>query len=511
MNRTRTRVTILAPAIALLLAACQGTAGGAPPASDAPSAPGTGTSGPVAISDPPVTLRLAVADASGRPSQTVVDDLVKRVATLSGGNITIVPTFEAGGPKFELGTIELLGRADADLAIVASRAWDLAGETGLQALQAPFLIDNDALADAVAGGDIGRLALDAMDTAVGLSMWPEDLRHPVAFERCGKDFRTPAGLAGATFLVQPSALGQRVFGQLGTTAYPHVGVDRNIDAHSCELHGMEVGLSNLQAVPMGEAPLLLADVTVFPKYQVLAANRASFDRLGAVQQAVLREAAAAAAAAALEARQHEPALAAAWCDAGGAIDLAGPDAQAAFREATAPVLAELEQDPAIKSQIEAITALKAATPASPGAEPCESRAIPTPVPIGSIDTTGYVGTTFPNGTFRRELIAQDLIAAGLDAEIARNNEQVLTYSFDDGRVTFRWESQGRSGGCEGTYESRGGKYVEMTTVSGDADCGVGPNSVWREEPDGISFVSLDPNFLPSDHILIDHWVWTRIK
>lgn len=93
---------------------------------------------------------------------------------------------------------------------------------------------------------------------------------------------------------------------------------------------------------------------------------------------------------------------------------AGADAQAAFREAVAPIYAELEQDPAVRRQVEAITALKAATPAPPGAEPC-------------------------------------------------------------------------------------------------VDCGVGPNSVWREEPDGISFVSLDPTFLPSDHILIDHWVWTRIK
>ena len=511
MNPTRTRVAILAPVIAMLFAACGASSGGAPPASDGPTAAGAVSPAPVAIPDPPITLRLAIAGAAGPPGQAVIDDLVQRVATLSGGKITIVPTYDAAGPRFEEGVVELLQDGDADLAIAASRAWDLHGETGLQALQAPFLIDNDALVVAVAGGEVARQALDGMDSAVGLTLWPEDLRHPVSFGRCGKDFSSPAGLVGATFLVQPSELANRVLDQLGATRYPTQGVDRNIDAAACTLHGMEAGMLNLNVVPMDAAPVMMADLTLFPKFQVLAANADAFNRLSEPQQAVLLAAAEAVGAAALEGHRVDPELAAGWCAKGGTLALAGADAQAAYRAAVEPVYAELSKDSETKGLIEAIATLKAATPASPLAAPCDATTLATPVPVDAIDTTGYVGTTFPNGTFRREIVAEDLVAAGLDPELAKRNEQVLTYIFDDGKVTFRWESARESGGCEGTYQSRDDKLVEMVTTGGDADCGVGPNSVWREEPDGISFISLDPSFLPSDHILVDRWVWTRIK
>jgi hypothetical protein len=54
-----------------------------------------------------------------------------------------------------------------------------------------------------------------------------------------------------------------------------------------------------------------------------------------------------------------------------------------------------------------------------------------------------------------------------------------------------------------------GKYLTAIGPSSQDGCGIG-HVVWREEPDGISFVYLEPDFLPSDHILLDYWVWTRI-
>ena len=96
----------------------------------------------------PVALRLAISDGIGRPSQAAVDTFIEQVATLSGGSITVEPVYDAGGDTpegFEVGVAGLVERGDIDLGIAASRAWDLAGVTSLQALQAPFLITDDAL------------------------------------------------------------------------------------------------------------------------------------------------------------------------------------------------------------------------------------------------------------------------------------------------------------------------------------------------------------------------------
>lgn len=44
----------------------------------------------------PVTLRLAVADAQGRPSEPHVLEFIEQVNTLSDGSVTIEPVWDAG-------------------------------------------------------------------------------------------------------------------------------------------------------------------------------------------------------------------------------------------------------------------------------------------------------------------------------------------------------------------------------------------------------------------------------
>ena len=84
--------------------------------------------------------------------------------------------------------------SDVDLAVVPVRTWSDAGVTSLQALQAPFLIDNDALLTAVTGDDaLVQPLLDGMQEQglVGLAVWPEGLRHPLAFEQNGAPLLSP--------------------------------------------------------------------------------------------------------------------------------------------------------------------------------------------------------------------------------------------------------------------------------------------------------------------------------
>ena len=232
------------------------------------------------------------------------------------------------------GVAGLVERGEADLALNASRAWDLEGVTSLQALQAPFLITDGALATAVATSDIAARALAGMaDKGVtGLTLWPEDLRHPFALG-AHAPFLTPDDFQGATILVQPSALSRSIITTLGGTLY--VDGDREADAAAGLLQGAESGL--LQGHTLPGHPTATGDVTFYPKFQVISANTARFD--GPDQRSSRTSCAAAAAETqrlTIAAHTSEADAAAAWCADGGTVVLAGPDGVAAFEAAAQP-------------------------------------------------------------------------------------------------------------------------------------------------------------------------------
>jgi TRAP-type C4-dicarboxylate transport system substrate-binding protein len=101
-------------------------------------------------------MRLDTYDDTGTPSTPYILEFANQVTTLSGGSLTIEPTYAAGTEQ-EVIQNELMG--GYDLGLVASRAWDTESVTSFQALQAPFLITNDALAIAVATSDNARQIL----------------------------------------------------------------------------------------------------------------------------------------------------------------------------------------------------------------------------------------------------------------------------------------------------------------------------------------------------------------
>src|SRR5215211_3349636 len=186
----------------LLLTACVPQALSTPNATSAPMA----TTAP----DKPITLRLTVSDEQGRPSEPYVLEFIEQVKALSYGNITIVPIWDAGAdttPSFEQGVVKVVTEGQYDLGLAGSRAWDSLGVTSFQALQAPFLITNDALSEAVATSDIATRMLDGLssDGAVGLALWPEDLRHPFSVIP-DKPILSPEDFEGVTVRVTPSKI-----------------------------------------------------------------------------------------------------------------------------------------------------------------------------------------------------------------------------------------------------------------------------------------------------------------
>jgi WD40 repeat protein len=308
------------------------------------------------------TLHLAVADEGGHPSEAYVLEFVKQVETLSNGDLTIEPIWDAGRDTeagFEIGVIQLVREGDAELGLAGSRAWDMDQVTSFQALQAPFLITNDALAEAVATSDIAVKMLDSLSSAgiIGLTLWPEDLRHP-ASNIPGESILSPENISGRLFRVTPSDVSMKLIEALGGELMFGNGY----------YDGAESGL--LQAASLHGSPTITGNVTFFSKYQVLFANEAAFAKLTEEQRAVLRQAAQAAQAEAIGEHPHEPESAVAWCAAKGGIALASDQQIAEFESAAQPVLDWLEQDPLNAEMITAIRDLKANTPPSPGAEVC---------------------------------------------------------------------------------------------------------------------------------------------
>ena len=149
---------------------------------------------------PAVTLRLADAEDQGRSSQPWIDEFIRKVTTDSGGSITIDPIYNAGGGNEDKpGELVVTGQlvaGDYELALEPVRAWSDAGVTSLEALEAPLLVDNDSLLTAVAGDPLVQPLLDGMKAqgVVGLSIWPDDLRHPFAWEQNGGPILTASDL-----------------------------------------------------------------------------------------------------------------------------------------------------------------------------------------------------------------------------------------------------------------------------------------------------------------------------
>ena len=415
-----------------------------------PQAGSTATSTPLEApaTAKPITLRLVVYDNRGSPSEPYVLEFIDQVKTLSGGSIVVEPTWNAGAqtsPGTEPDAIKAVLAAKYDLGLVASRGWDADNVTSFQALQAPFLINNDALAIAVATSDIAKQMLDSLSPAgaVGLTLWPEDLRHPFSVV-AGKSLLSPADFAGLKIRVPISEVSDLLIQTLGGSP---VFADSGYQ-------GAESGLSH--GVGLIGSPTATGNVTFFPLFQVLFANGASFKQLSQAQQTVLYEAAAAAQKKAIAGHPSDADNGKAWCAHGSGIVMASNDQIAAFEQAAQPVFDSIKKDPANSKWIAAIQDLKAKTAPSPGAAAC-AQANLTPTPGNAVWSIG----SLPNGVWKVVYTPNDVAQLGfLDPNAW---EGAFTVTFTDGKFSFDQQSDTANGNgtCEGTTAVIG-DHVELT-------------------------------------------------
>ena len=463
----------------------------------------------VMAADPPVTLRFAIVGGEDDGMAPYANAFIEEAARRSGGSVVLQPVWAAGGGAatgYEQGVARLLVDGSADLALTASRAWDAAGITGLEALETPFLITDDAIAAAVSTSSIADDLLAGMADggAIGLAMWNEGLQHFVNLS-CLAPVTAPDQLAGKVIRAVPSAVTLELIETLDAT---HVFYDEyGPYADACKIHALIASLN--RTGPVLGLHTFTGDVTLSPKFEVLAANRTAFDRLAPGQQQVLRDAAHAARDRAIAEYQPEADAAAAWCAKGGSVALAGPDAVAAFEAALQPVSDRLMTDPVAAGAIEAIQALKKAVPPAPGAGPCGPAPVETAQAYQSPDTTGYVGTLPPDGTYRADVREEDLLAADASPRFAEVQAKLYTLTFE--ADTALWTEGDRSP-CENDATSDGTSFSIRERI---ADTCLGGDYLWREVPGGIELLPLlPPNMAAQDAIdmtALFHRVWTRIE
>jgi hypothetical protein len=255
-----------------------------------------------------------------------------------------------------------------------------------------------------------------------------------------RPFLSPSDFDGQVIGGAENELSVRTYQALGATleALPAGGPLEGLDATEQHLGAGWGNRYNENAKYLG------ANVNLWPRPLVIFAGKKVFNSLTPKQQDVLREAATPAVPEALAAARAEDEEAALQlCRRGVTFALASESELAELRAALEPVYAELTAEPETKSDIEAITNLKAEIAASAEAPACTSTEPPataSPIPDGTYETT------LTKADWRR-MTKADWLKSGVSEEEAAV-PGVYRMIFDAGK----WTLLGPNGdGEKGTY------------------------------------------------------------
>jgi TRAP-type C4-dicarboxylate transport system substrate-binding protein len=442
--------------VAMLAVACGGTQGSAPaapaPADKAGALPG------------PVTLRLGTESDPGRPTADQIREFVHQVEELSSGQLVIEPAWDANGPDDgSAGGDQVVARmvvaGDLEMGMIPSRAWDTEGVTTLRALQAPFLITSDELSAAVAmSSDLAPELLGGLDDigVTGLALVPESLRHLLFY---GEVPSSVADFAGLTIRAPRSNTTFAIVEALGAKA------DDFTDPGESELTADAAEAAFALGGTLPKSNSALGNVPLFPKVNTLVINTVAFRRLTEEQRDILRHAAANTAETVSRTTPDTLEYAEIYCRNGGTIVLADETFLRALRNATEPVSKELARDATTASLMQRIEALGREIHSSPPAvRPCSEMAQdPSAGPVDPSPATAEPGDTFPQGIYRKEVTAQELIGAGVDGPTASENEGTWTLTFVPGKSVM--------GDCPGSTYAVANRRVTITLGTGAEGCG----------------------------------------
>lgn len=436
----------------------------------------------------PVTLTLTTYDAKETPGGALVEHFVDEVTRLDP-SITITTRFSEA--PHEPDAVTAVSNGSADLVMVASRAFDTAGVTTLQALNTPFLIDSTALANAVATSEhVSDLLAGLEDIGVvGLAIAPEGMRHLFGAKQAPVDTRD---LKGATVRAPQS---EAVWTLLSAAGATPIYDDTREYQYSESQYDLALGSRKATG-----------NVTLFAKFDVLAINEASARRLSHTQMDALRRAATESATWAVGNTETEAAMARAFCANGGQI-LAATRAQIEeWRAIAEPGIKVLRSEQRTAELIDAITNIKKGIDPEPQVTTCDGSAEAADPAVSRLNGTytftatvkafkevgihdqafidmnaGHYTVTLKDGRLQR---TQRILSGPRAGE---KEFDTVTYTLEGDTLTFRWSAEPAD-------------FTEANvTVLPD---GALEFSDWVE---GLS----EPKFLLQDQVMVRHWERVR--
>lgn len=401
------KVTTKTALVPVLLAALLGGCGHDNNSSN--NSGGTSSRDKAGGSNAPVTLQLGMADDADQPDAPFARYFASRVKKLSHGAVRVRPVWDAAGqgaPDYEARLARMVRKGRYDLGWIGSRSWDQVGVTSFQALQAPFLVTDQALLGRIATGAVAERMLSGLDDGgfVGLALVPGRMRYPFGVKH---PLASLEDFAGARVRVFPSSIADALIRALGATPVHVSGDDVGKAVAKGQLDGTEAQLGT-NSSDEGENQLT-ANLALFAKTLTLFAGRDAFERLDEDQRAIVETAARQTAAYAAAHPASESALIREFCDGGRTVAAvtATPDDVAALTQAAQPVYADLEREPTTKALIAAIRELKTSTPTGTSAAP------PTCTKRHAADAGGRTRSpSTVNGTYRWRVTSEGARAAG---------------------------------------------------------------------------------------------------
>ena len=207
------------------------------------------------------------------------------------GQVTINP--QPVYPQSEIQLLDDVRSGVVPAATISSAVWDTAGITAFQALQAPFLITNYPLAEAVEGGEIGQSMLaDANEQAgdiVALAIHEGGLRKPFG---ASKRLVSVESFQGTTIRAPQSQVLAAGFQAIGANveALPLPDVTQALQNGTVD--GVEANLPLIYTQKWYEVgKYVTGNVNFWPFPTVLAVNKEVYDGLSAEAQEALTTAA----------------------------------------------------------------------------------------------------------------------------------------------------------------------------------------------------------------------------
>jgi TRAP-type transport system periplasmic protein len=394
----------------------------------------------------PVPKPIVLTLLDGESDTTNALPFASAVNALSHGalRIKIEGNWRGSNPNYETALIQDVQAGRAQLGITGTRAFDTLGINNFEALQAPFLIDSIALERTVLASPIPRQMLKGLTPhgLVGLAVLPGPLRRPLGF---AKPLVAASDFQGVRIGIRASGVTEMIFQALGATA---VVLKRSDDVSG--LTGIESHISTIDSSFPVQGATLTGNVVFEPRPNVIFMSGRAFASLSAAQQRVL--VAAARAQTTGDVYEADSGSLRDMCRRGLKVVAASPADLASLSTAVQPVYRRLETNPATKSFISEITAMRQAARGSTDAVSCSSA-----------DTAASSGSTPTSldGTWTVAFTQSQLQAAGPSSNCGANNPA----NYGHFSLTFsrgHWSetgSPGTNGDASGTYVVAGDKVT----------------------------------------------------